>query len=217
MENRYSSKAIVLIMLVLQNFTWINNFAVANLLNFRLNVTNPLHGSIIDSMSFGYIDFDILFVDSLNNNSIITNEQVVIDLIQQSEANGNYKYYVCSILNFASSYPCLPILTVWPRQKATQSFETSSLLPGKRALTVRIVAIIDSKQDTIIAENQVDFTVKDMHAEIDIDLLSLTTNNGKRRAVESKDLFDEVYRIGFWQRGVQSKTAFIINCESPVF
>lgn len=191
-------------------------FSCAGLLNFQLIVTNPLNGSTIYNTDDGFIDFDVVFVNSLDNTTI-SKYDVVVDLIQQSETNDNYKYHICMILHLTTSLTCVPIFTVWPNQNAIQRFAATQMLTGERSLTVFVMARDATGKDIFITEAFVEFIVKDMFNEKDIDLLSLTTENGEVRAHESNDIFDEVYRIGFWQKGIpckQTSQTFIFRCEA---
>lgn len=192
-------RAIILHIILLLHYTF------ADILNICLNVTNPLPGSSVNFKSEIFVDFDIMIINSLQNrneNAI----DAVIDLIQLSESYTNYKYFVCIIIDFSTDYMCMPILKTWPVHKANQKLVLASLLPGNRAVTVRIVAQDTSTTAVImVTEVTVEFTVTNLDSENDIDLLSLETNDGEALLVKSQDIFDEVYRIGLWQSSSQGK------------
>lgn len=136
------------------------------------------------------------------DSSVILTTDVVVGF--DVSVGGNDDLQVCFKLDRVAQrfeyHMCEALTHFYPPETAQQQLVLKDLLPGKRTITLAL-AMQDGR---VLTEVSSSFTVVDPAASSHVDLLSLTSRSS---FIDRANVFDEVYRVGFWQLGDANRAA----------
>lgn len=165
--------------------------AIFSLPQVELVITNPEKGQYVSATDTLRITFDLFDAYSkkldIGAFGLLLNSSFIVCFLLDGER--------VQISNL-NSLNCRPLLELWPNASTSNHCYAANLLPGRR--TVHVTMLDTSREDNIVITNHsIDFFVTDVDGSTPIDLFSFRANSVLVN-VSRQEIFDEVYKLGFW-------------------